>query len=186
MQRAIAAGGVSGRSELEAMGYVVTGTFLPVIVERSPASAGLGPGVWIVVGLAAMPAGVVWSAVASRVGYPRALAAAFALQTIGIVLPMTGVGAAAFASAALFGGTFAGITTLVLTFAGRLSTRRAAGSIGLLTAVSGVGQMIGPAIAGFVATRFNGFGPALAGAAVYVLVSGALAASLAPFDRRQG
>lgn len=167
---------------LEGVGYIVTGTFLVAIVERMPGLAGLGAGVWVVVGLAVIPSTVLWTALAGRIGYASALAAAYALQACGIILPLAGGAAAALASAILFGGTFAGISGLTVTLAGHLAPRRAAGLIGLLTAVFGVGQVIGPLLAGFVAGRARGFEPALIGASVVVLVGGALMAALRPFD----
>ncbi len=167
---------------LEGAGYIVTGTFLVAIVERMPGLAGLGAGVWIVVGLAVIPSTVLWTALAGRIGYASALAAAYALQACGIILPLAGGAAAALASAILFGGTFAGISGLTVTLAGHLAPRRSAGLIGLLTAVFGVGQVIGPLLAGFVAGRARGFEPALVGASVVVLIGGALMVALRPFD----
>lgn len=164
---------------LEGIGYIVTGTFLPTIVERAPATRGLGSVVWIVVGLAALPAGVVWAAIGERIGHPRALAGAFALQAAGIVLPLLGGVIPAIGAAILFGGTFIGITTLTMTFAGRLASTRSANLIARLTVAYGVSQMAGPVLAGVVAGRSGGFGPALIGTAALVLVGGGVMLRLA-------
>jgi MFS family permease len=115
-------------------------------------------------------------------GYARALAAAYVLQAVGIVLPIVGGAAAAFSAAVLFGGTFAGITALTLTLAGHLAPSRSAQLIGMLTAVFGVGQMIGPVLGGVIAHRAQNFTPALVAASVCVLAGGALMALLQPFD----
>lgn len=171
---------------LEGLGYIVTGTFLPTIVERAPGSRGLGAAIWIVVGLAAMPAGVVWAAVGERVGHPRALAGAFVLQAGGIVLPLLGGVIPAIGAAILFGGTFIGITTLTMTLAGRLAPARSAHLIARLTAAYGVSQMTGPVLAGMVAGRSNNFGPALIGAAALVLVGGVLMLRLAQVEPSPG
>jgi predicted MFS family arabinose efflux permease len=167
---------------LEGIGYIVTGTFLVAIVDGTPGLRGIGADVWIVVGLAVIPSAVLWSALGGRIGYARALAFAYALQAAGIVLPILGGPGAAFSSAVLFGGTFAGITALTLTLAGHLAPSRSAQLIGMLTAVFGVGQMIGPVLGGVIADRAQDFTPALAAASVCVLVGGALMASLQPFD----
>lgn len=167
---------------LEGVGYIVTGTFLVAIVERMPGLGGLGANVWVVVGLAVIPSSIFWTGVAGRVGYARTLAVAYALQAAGIVLPLVGGVGAAVAAAMLFGGTFAGITALTLALAGHLAPGRSAGLIGLLTAAFGIGQVIGPLVAGIVADRSRGFEPALIGASVVVLSSGALMAALHPFD----
>jgi predicted MFS family arabinose efflux permease len=168
---------------LEGVGYIVTGTFLVAIVEGTPGLAGLGANVWVVVGLAVIPSSVLWIAVGGRVGYARALAAAYALQGCGIVLPVAGGAGAAFASAILFGGTFAGITALTLTLAAQLAPHRSATLIGLLTAVFGVGQALGPVLAGAIAGRTGGFAPALTAASALVFLGGILMALL---HTRQG
>ena len=87
----------------------------------------------------------------------------------------------------LFGGTFAGISALTLALGGHLTPRRSTPLIGLVTAVFGVGLVIGPLLAGVVADRSRRFEPALIGASVVVLGGGALMAALHPFDPlRQG
>jgi predicted MFS family arabinose efflux permease len=172
---------------LEGIGYIVTGTFLVAIVDSMPGLQGIGADVWIVVGLAVIPSAVLWAALAGRAGYARALAGAYLLQAIGIALPIAGGAGAAFASAVLFGGTFAGITALTLTLGGHLETSRSARLIGMLTAVFGLGQMIGPVLGGVIAHRAENFTLALAAAAVCVLAGGVLMAALQPFDPlRQG
>jgi predicted MFS family arabinose efflux permease len=172
---------------LEGIGYIVTGTFLVAVVDSTPGLRGIGVDVWIVVGLAVIPSAVLWAALAGRAGYARALAGAYMLQAIGIALPIAGGAGAAFASAVLFGGTFAGITALTLTLGGHLETSRSARLIGMLTAVFGLGQMIGPVLGGVIADRAQNFTPSLAAAAVCVLAGGVLMASLQPFDPlRQG
>ena len=165
---------------LEGVGYIVSGTFLSAIAERSSGSEGRGAIVWIVVGLAAIPATVLWAAAAGRVGYAPALGAAFLLQAVGIVLPAAGGDASAVAAAALFGGTFMGITALTLTLAGRLAPHGAAGIVGALTAVFGAGQVIGPVLAGLIADRADGFTPALVAAAAVVLVGGLAVLAVRP------
>ena len=169
---------------LEGLGYIVTGTFLVVIVDRMPGLTGLGAGVWIIVGLAVIPASALWAALASGVGYARALTAAYLLQAVGIVLPVIGGAGAGIASAVLFGGTFAGITALTLTLAGQLAPYRSAALIGMLTAVFGLGQIIGPVIAGSIASRTQSFAPALVAAAVCVAIGGGLMAALSCLDER--
>src|SRR5215212_888581 len=172
---------------LEGIGYIVTGTFLVAIVDSTPGLQGIGTNVWIVVGLAVIPSVVLWAALAGRTGYAWALAGAYLLQAVGIALPIAGGTEAAFASAVLFGSTFAGITALTLTLGGHLAPSRSARLIGMLTVSFGLGQMIGPVLGGVIANRAQDFTPALAAASVCVLTGGVLMASLQPFDPlRQG
>jgi predicted MFS family arabinose efflux permease len=170
---------------LEGIGYIVTGTFLVAIVDSTPGLQGIGADVWIVVGLAVIPSAILWATLAGRAGYARALTGAYVLQAIGIALPIAGGAGAAFASAVLFGGTFAGITALTLTLGGHLETSRSARLIGMLTAVFGIGQMIGPVLGGVIAHRAQHFAPALVAAAICVLAGGMLMALLQPFDPLQ-
>jgi predicted MFS family arabinose efflux permease len=100
-------------------GYAINATFTVLITEQQPALAGQGGLMWLLVGLAAAPAPILWDRVARRLGYLRALAIAYALQIVGILLPvLSGSLAAAIASALLFGFTFIGIVSLVLTMVG--------------------------------------------------------------------
>lgn len=128
---------------LEGLGYIIVGTFL-VAAVGGHGNSSVGPAVWIVVGLAAVPATVLWHAVARRITTKRALVAAFSLQTISALLPaLTSNSAVAVVSAVLFGGTFMGITLLTLTTAARLPIGRTAAA---LTTVYGVGQVLGPLV----------------------------------------
>lgn len=160
---------------LEGAGYIVTGTFLVAIVDRMHGLADAGPSVWIVAGLAAIPSAVLWIRLAGRLGYIPALALAYVVQAFGIALPATGSGLTiAFASAMLFGGTFIGITALTVTLAGILAPDRSSTAIGFLTATFGLGQIVGPSLAAFLAGRSNNFGLALVVAAAMVLLGGVL------------
>ena len=60
LRRLIAAYGLFG------FGYIITATFLVVIVRGTPAIASLEPVIWIVFGLAAAPSVAVWTAIAAR------------------------------------------------------------------------------------------------------------------------
>jgi hypothetical protein len=128
--------------------------------------------------LAVIPSSALWTASASRMGYSRALAGAYGLQALGIVLPIVGGSGAAFASAALFGGTFAGITALTLTLAGSLAPGGSAIIVAMLTGAFGCGQVIGPVLGGVIADRAQGFDTALVIASALVLGGGCLMALL--------
>jgi MFS family permease len=165
---------------LEGGGYIITGTFLPAIVEDLPGLEGTGAGLWVLVGLAAAPSTVVWTWVASRLGHPLALILAYAAQAVGIVLPVISVAWwAAAGSAALFGGTVMGIVALTLTYAREaVGTRKAGLAIGFLTAIYGGGQVLGPLAAAALAGGPNGFGPALVAASAALALGGSLMAAV--------
>ncbi|OAZ90020.1 YbfB/YjiJ family MFS transporter [Halomonas sp. G11] len=133
-------------------GYVISATFIVTIVEREPLLAGAGNWTFALVGLAAAPAVILWDLVARRIGYLGALILAMSLQVIGIVLPaMTTNLAAVLLSAVLYGGTFLGCVSLVLTMAGRLYPASPARLMGQMTLAYGAAQIIAPALTGMLA-----------------------------------
>ena len=131
---------------LEGLGYIVIGTFLVAAVGGHSGSAAstVGPIVWIVVGLAVVPSVVVWTAIARRIGGHRALGIALLVQACAALLPAVASStAAAVVAAVLFGGTFIGITAVTMSVGAALPVARTAA---ILTAVYGVGQVLGPLV----------------------------------------
>lgn len=161
---------------LEGVGYIVTGTFLPTIVKSLPGLGSLGAGAWILVGLAAAPSALLWAGTASLLGAATALTAAYVVQATGIILPaVSDAWWAAATSSMLFGITFVGIAALTLTYAQEVTGARRAGlAIGLLTAVYGAGQVLGPLVAAYLADDAGNFGPALIAASAAVALGGLL------------
>ena len=134
------------------VGYVISATFIVAIVDQLPGLQGKGSWTFMVVGLAAAPACILWDLIARRIGDVNALISAFALQIVGILLPALApnLGMTLF-GAALFGGTFIGIVSLVLTMAGRFYPTRPAKMMGKMTISYGVAQIAAPAITGLLA-----------------------------------
>ncbi|OPX57103.1 Predicted arabinose efflux permease, MFS family [Oceanospirillum multiglobuliferum] len=135
-------------------GYVISATFIVTIVERIPALSGMGALTFAVVGLAAAPAVMNWDLIARKLGYLNALILAYSLQIAGIVLPTFyhSLEVALF-SALLFGGTFVGCVSLVLTMAGRLYPTKPAKLMGKMTLSYGAAQVIAPALTGMIAEQ---------------------------------
>ena len=139
------------------VGYVVSATFIVAIVDALPGLAGRGNLVFLVIGLFAAPASIVWDFIARRVGDLNALILASVLQIAGILLPAAADSLfIALAGAALFGGTVIGMVSLVLTMAGRYYPTRPAKMMGKMTVSYGVAQIVGPAITGALAARMSG------------------------------
>ncbi|MFX0576489.1 YbfB/YjiJ family MFS transporter [Nocardia nepalensis] len=126
---------------LEGVGYIVIGTFLVAAVGAH--SAALGSAMWVIVGVAAAPA-VVWVSVARRWTPATALVLALLAQCVASAL-LAGSTTTwpAIIAAALFGGTFMGITMLAIRLGTELTDHRAAAT---LTAGYGAGQMLGPLV----------------------------------------
>jgi len=161
---------------LEGLGYVVTGTFLVAIARQMPDIGGAAEVLWIAVGLAGAPSTVLWSRLAQRWGAANALIAAHVVQAAGIIAPVFfGSLWVSLLAAVCFGGTFMGITAVAVAFGGRIA-RHPARMVGLLTAAFGLGQMIGPVAAGWLAERQGGFDGSLLFAAAAVLAGAGLLA----------
>jgi MFS family permease len=161
-------------------GFVISATFTVSVVERQPALAGFGPLVWALVGLAAMPAVFLWDRVARRHGELRALLAAFALQTLAVLLPAwSDTLPAALLGAVGYGATFIGIVSLTLALVGRRSPRNPGKAMARLTLSYGLAQIAAPARAGVMAQASGSFRGALwLTAAVLALGMGLLATLL--------
>ena len=158
-------------------GYVVTATFLVTIVKTYPAAHPVQPFVWLLVGLSAIPSVAFWTVIGDRIGIRRAFAVACVVEALGVavsVLSPTAIGAVI--AALLLGGTYMGITALGLVAARQAQPHNASGILGRMTAAFGLGQMIGPAFAGWLAERLGGFGLASLIASGALLISAVLTA----------
>lgn len=155
----------------EGIGYIITGTFLVAIVREIPQLKDYAPMSWTFVGLAAIPSCFIWAIIAKKYGYIKTLYSAYVAQIIGIILPvLTHNVVGVFLGSLLFGGTFMGITTLTVSAGKNSSFQNSNKTIGYLTASYGVGQIIGPIIAGFLISRSNNYNGALIFASVILLL----------------
>jgi predicted MFS family arabinose efflux permease len=167
------------------VGYVVSATFIVAIVDRLPGLQGQGTLTFLAIGLAAAPACIVWDFIARRTGELNALILAALLQILGILLPLLGGGlVGAIAGAMLFGGTFIGMVSLVLTMAGRYYPTRPAKMMGKMTLAYGAAQIIAPALTGWLAVRLGGYGVGLYIAAGAMVAGTALLLVLKLIERR--
>lgn len=143
-------------------GYVLSATFIVTIVERMPGLSGSGNLSFVLLGLAAAPAVLLWDLIARKTGYLYAIMLALVLQTVAIILPLSvATLAVVLVSAALFGATFIGVVSLVLTMAGRLYPSKPAKLMGKMTLAYGLAQVIAPAITGVIAEKTGSFAPGL-------------------------
>lgn len=163
---------------LEGLGYIVTGTFIVSIAEKT-SNFTIDPTiVWMFVGLSAVPSCIIWSALAKKCGYIKSLIFSMIIQSIGIALPVVWLNQSSLMlSALLFGATFMGITTLATTLARQMSPSNSSLIIGYLTSIYAIGQMIGPTIAGILVSYTHSFNSALIGAASLVFIGAMLLVS---------
>ena len=139
----------------EGSGYIVSGTFLVALVQEIPSFN--NPSLsWALVGAAAFPSCIVWNFIAKKFGNTLSLQIAFFTQIIGVMIPVILFNTyGTFIGAFLFGATFMGITTLSISEARNLSPNQSNHVIGSLTFVYGIGQIIGPLIAGKLISIFD-------------------------------
>lgn len=131
-------------------GYVITGTFIVAIVRADPAIAPLETSIWAIVGLSAAPSLWLWTIAAKRFGPLPAFAAACLIEAIGVAASVLWISPAGMILAgALLGGTFMGITALGLIAARGMTDGDPRPILAWMTAAFGLGQIIGPTLAGF-------------------------------------
>ncbi|MGN4125900.1 YbfB/YjiJ family MFS transporter [Lysinibacillus sphaericus] len=156
---------------MEGLGYIVTGTFIVSIAQESTSFDGDAAFVWFVVGIAAIPSCIVWSKLAQRYGYVKTLFSSMLLQACGILLPaFTTNTVPLYISAFIFGATLMGITTVATTLARQIVPVDSHQILGILTAGYALGQMLGPSLAGMLASSTGSYQYALIGATVVVLM----------------
>jgi predicted MFS family arabinose efflux permease len=131
-------------------GYVITATFIVVIVRGSASASQIEPVFWLVLGLSAIPSVALWMRVAQQIGITRAFTVACAAEAIGVFASVAWPGAVGLLIASiLLGGTFMGLTALGLVAARNLAPADPKRWLAILTAAFGVGQIIGPIVAGY-------------------------------------
>ena len=166
-------------------GYVITATFISALVRAEPPLKSLEPLIWLIVGVGAIPSVALWTWAGRRIGNGRAYALACLVEAGAVALSVMSLSPAAVAlSALLLGGTFVGITATGLIDVRELSPGDPRRNLALMTAVFGIGQMIGPSFGGFLHDLSGSFLlPSLA-AAAFLLAAAALVGATAGPARR--
>jgi predicted MFS family arabinose efflux permease len=160
-------------------GYVITATFLVAIVRATPSIRVLEPVIWILVGVAAAPSVLLWSWLGRRIGIPAAFAIAALAEAAGVLASVFWPGMVGICLAAvLVGGTFMGLTALGLMH-GRELAREIPGAdprrvMAAMTGAFGMGQIVGPALAGVVSDATGGFAVPSVAAAVALVAAARL------------
>ena len=162
------------------LGYVITATFIVVMARELPDARLMEFWAWMVVGLAGAPSNWLWARVAVRVGAYPAMVAGYVLQAIGVLLVAFGQGPATLLlGAALLGSTLMAITALGLTAARVLAPQQPERAIAHMTVAFSVGQIVGPALGGWLAERTGSFASPSWMAAAVLLTGAALTAMAA-------
>lgn len=169
------------------VGYVISATFLVTIVDSQASLQGNGAFVWLITGMAATPACVIWDRIARRTGQLQALLLAYGIQIIGIILPaLDSSFVMVMISGALYGATFIGIVSLMLTMVGRFFPTRPAKPMAQLTLSYGVAQVVAPAASGIMAEATGNYNVPLFIAAAIMLFGMVLLMLLKATDKQLG
>ena len=157
----------------EGLGYIVSATFIVAIITITPGLERFAPYSWVAVGLAAVPSTLFWPYLARRIGSQRALLSAYALQAAGILVSIHADTVFEVVFAAIsFGGTFLGIVAMTLAEGNQRMRGEGGRAAAFLTASFGVGQVLGPVLAGILADLQQGFALPLMLAAACVILGG--------------
>lgn len=157
----------------EGLGYIVTATFIVAIITITPGLESFAPYSWVAVGLAAVPSTLFWPYLARRIGSQRALLSAYALQAVGIFVSIHAETVIEVVFAAIsFGGTFMGIVAMTLAEGNQRMPGEGGRAAAFLTASFGVGQVLGPVLAGILADMQQGFSLPLTLATFCVVLGG--------------
>ncbi|MGJ7604190.1 YbfB/YjiJ family MFS transporter [Variovorax sp. LT1R20] len=156
---------------LAGFGYIITATFLPVIARQALPGSSWPDFFWPLFGAAIIPGALIGARAPTHWDNRLLLAAAYALQALGVVLSVAWPTIIGFAlGSLLLGMPFTAITLFAMREARRLRGNAAAGLIGYATASYGVGQIIGPLFAAPLAQRTGSFEqPLLVAAAALAL-----------------
>ncbi|MGB1466844.1 MAG: YbfB/YjiJ family MFS transporter, partial [Alcanivorax nanhaiticus] len=152
---------------LAGFGYITSTTYLPVIARHQlPALDNAAFYTWLAVGLAAVPANLLWGKLANRAGERNALMMALVVQALGVSAPawlpgLTGL----VTSGLLVGATFTAVVALSMYCGRQLAPHAASMALGALTACYGVGQILGPVVTASLLESSGSFAPGLLGAA---------------------
>ena len=130
---------------LAGFGYIITATFLPVIARQALPGSALLDLFWPLFGLGVMVGSLLASRVSLRGDLRYLLAACYAVQAVGVAVTVWSPTLVGFVSGSLLLGLpFTAITFFAMQEVRRLVPQQPASTMGLLTALYGVGQIAGP------------------------------------------
>ncbi|MGX9417903.1 YbfB/YjiJ family MFS transporter [Vibrio sp. WJH972] len=156
------------------VGFVISATFIVAIVDQMPGTEGKGNLAFLLIGICAIPACIIWDFIARKIGMLNVLLIAFLVHALGIAAPvllnnLEGV----LLGSVLYGCTFISIVSMTLTVAGRLSPGNTCQMMGRMTISYSIGQILSPFVVSVIIARNGDYQTGLYMAAVVVLFGAA-------------
>ena len=150
---------LAGAYGLAGLGYIVTATFLPVIARAAlPGSAWLDM-FWPIFGVGVVAGALLATRLRVSGDLRWLLAGSYLVQAAGIAIGVWSPSLAGFAIGSLMLGLpFTAITFFAMQEVRRLRPQLAASTMGLLTAMYGIGQIVGPPLVAAMLQRSGNTG----------------------------
>lgn len=156
--------------------YIIYSTFfVRYLVKEAGMEKGDAGWLWLAVGMVSVVSGFIWGSLSDRFGRRAALVGVFLVQSASfLAFGLSQALPVVYLSAALFAVTAWSIPALMAALSGDMfGARLAPAALGLMTIVFGIGQALGPYLAGRIADASGSFAPAFI---VGGLVAGVLGA----------
>lgn len=158
-------------------GYVITATFLVAMARQGASDHTVEFLAWLITGLSAAISVHLWRRAVPRLGITGVYLAGLLVEAIGLVLVVT----LPSPYAPLIGGLMLGLTFIMVTAYGlqigrALAPESPRKALAFMTAAFGVGQIVGPLVAGWLAEGNGNFNtPTLVAAGVLLFCAGLIA-----------
>lgn len=129
----------------EGIGFVVQGTFLPIIVSSVITNKEIVELSWLLVGVMGIPSAIISMRLAYKYGSINIIILSMFLQVIGILIPtFTSNVVLNLLAASLYGITFVGLIALFLNLGGKIAKSHPVVLMACLTTAYSVGQIVAP------------------------------------------
>ncbi|MEI2300154.1 MFS transporter [Ensifer sp. MJa1] len=161
-------------------GYVITATFLVAMARDASGGHSFEFLAWLLTGLSAALSIYFWRFAVPRFGLAGVYAIGLLVEAVGLVLTVSlPLPYAPLAGGLMLGATFMMITAYGLQIGRKLAPESPRKALALMTAAFGIGQIVGPLVAGSLAQRTGSFAaPTLIAAAVLFLCGGIIVVEL--------
>ncbi|WP_086020617.1 MFS transporter [Sinorhizobium fredii] len=149
-------------------GYVITATFLVAMARGDSGGHGVEFLAWLITGVSAALSIYLWRFAMPRLGLAGVYAAGLLVEAVGLVLTVSlPVSVAPLVGGLMLGATFMMVTAYGLQIGRQLAPESPRRALAFMTAAFGIGQIIGPVVAGWLAERTGSFAlPTLVAAVV--------------------